>query len=231
MATTTQFIRGTNLLLKNTSNFTTNVYSSSSMASNLQITLPSNLGNADTFLQTNGSGITSWSAAYSTNPGPTGPTGQPGANSPTGSTGPTGPTGVSAMTNVYLYEATNATISSVPIGNNIPITQFQVPTSGITWSTDTATVLYSGVYSIYFFFRATAGNVGTYGISINGAAPLSQHRIGVNPSTGGIDGSQEVIIQLNVNDTISVQNLDSVKTYSAYSTGLSCLLNIIRITT
>jgi hypothetical protein len=230
MTTNTQNINGKNLLLKNNSNFTNNIFSSSSMTSNLSIVLPPTLGNSNTFLQTNGSGITSWAVGYSTNSGPTGATGQFGANGVTGSTGATGPTGVSPMTNVHIYEATNATITSAAVNAKLPISQYEYSSPGITWSTDTATVLYNGVYSIYFYFRPTAGTVGAYGVSINGASPQAYHRVGVLHANGGIDGGLEIIVSLSANDTISVLNLDTIKTYAAFSTGLSCFLNIVRIT-
>jgi hypothetical protein len=59
--TATQLIRATNLILRNATNFTTNLSSSSSMASNLQIVLPPTAGASGNFLQTNGAGVTSWS--------------------------------------------------------------------------------------------------------------------------------------------------------------------------
>jgi hypothetical protein len=233
--TSTNLINGTNVYLRNNSNFTTNISSSSSMSSNILITLPGVSGSSNSFLQTDGSGVTSWV----TLPGSTGPTGNTGATGSTGSTGATGATGTTGSTgltgntgstgstgiagfsleNSYLYAAANTSTSTISIGGKIPLTQFSPTGLQITWSVDTATVLTGGIYQITFFAIASGGTA--VGISINGVSPQLYHRAGYNSSANTY--SMSIIIQLSVNDTISLINIINAVAFNTRSSPAATL--------
>lgn len=125
-----QIINAEILLLRDSSNFKTQILSSPSLISNTQIVLPATSGVSGSFLQINGSGVTEWSiVSYPT--GPTGATGATGNTGATGSIGATGATGNNVTlsstggqqtlindANGILYTLTGSTGLSIQLSNN-----------------------------------------------------------------------------------------------------------------
>ena len=91
----TEKVNAKSLFLRNNTNFTTNISSSSSMTSNLQMILPQDFGNPNNYLQTDGFGTMFWGGGVTGSTGSTGQgiPGNTGSTGITGNTGTTGPTG------------------------------------------------------------------------------------------------------------------------------------------
>jgi hypothetical protein len=208
-------LKTNNLILRNNSNFETSITSSSSMSSNLQIVLPPNSGTTGNFFRNDGTGVTSWADL----PSQTGSTGSTGATG-LGITGPTGPTGLlgtDPVQNFYLYAANVLTTASIAVNGLIPLTQYAPTGSGITWSTNTATVTQAGTYKIIYYGFPLGST--TIGISINGAAPQASHKMGF--SSDKDHHANCFTVRLNANDTVSIMNIDTARVFYSYNGNLS----------
>jgi hypothetical protein len=158
--------------------------------------------------------------------GASGATGPSGASGARGATGPTGAMGPSF--NAYLYVGVTGTgIGPVADNNSIPMTQYSPTSSGITWSTNTATIINAGIYHITFFGRST--NNTALGLSINGATPTSQYVLGMSETDDST--SATIIIQLASNSTVALNNVSGGnRTFAQQVTAsLAVYMTIMRI--
>jgi hypothetical protein len=231
--TKTQFIRNNGIYLKNT-NFENNLKSSSSMVSNLSLSLPPNSGNTGEFLKTDGSGITSWSAAIVSGTGATGATGPTGIARSIGFPGPTGQFGPSSSPASYLYVAATATTAVIsnpnPNPHPIPMTQYSPTSSGITWNGTTATVVTAGIYMITFYASQPLKNITM--LRING---VDNPRYGIgadeqNTSVYGQSYCMTVIVSLNANDTFILCPNRFPREYPIIGTGIAASICAYKIT-
>jgi hypothetical protein len=224
----TEYIRNNGMYLKNTS-YENNLLSSSSMSTNLTLTLPNNPGNTGEFLKTNGSGVTSWSAPPAVSgTGSTGATGPTGPTRSVGWPGPTGQLGPGTSAASYLYVAATATTAVINQFSPVPMTQYSPTSSGITWNGTTATVVTAGIYIITFYASVPVKNITL--LRINGV-DNPQYRMGSDHvDSTGQSYCMTVLVSLNVNDTFYITPTRFARNFPVIGSGIAASICAYKIT-
>ncbi|MGH0516152.1 Gly-Xaa-Xaa repeat protein, partial [Bacillus cereus] len=157
--------------------------------------------------------------------GATGATGPQGLRGPTGATGATGPSGTPLP--VTIAAIGNSNPQTISPGTNIQFNQvFELNNLSFNDTSDTLTILETGVYDISFSASTTfpGSSPFGFGISFNGQPPTRNFSTNVIGSAV----SFSTIITLTAGTTISVQ--PTVNTISIPNTGdTTATLSVFRI--
>lgn len=157
--------------------------------------------------------------------GPTGPTGPQGPAGATGATGATGPSGTPLP--VTIAAIGNSNPQTISPGTNIQFNQvFELNNLIFNDTSDTLTILETGVYDISFSASTTfpGSSPFGFGISFNGQPPTRNFSTNVIGSAV----SFSTIVTLTAGTTISVQ--PTVNTISIPNTGdTTATLSVFRI--
>ncbi|MYW24961.1 Gly-Xaa-Xaa repeat protein, partial [Bacillus thuringiensis] len=166
--------------------------------------------------------------------GATGPQGAQGIQGPAGATGATGPQGATGATGpagtpipVTIAAIGNSNAQTISPGMNIQFNQvFEINNINFNDTTDTLTVLETGVYDISFSASTTfpGSSPFGFGISFNGQPPTRNFSTNVIGSAV----SFSTIVTLQAGTTISVQ--PTANTISIPNTGdTTATLSVFRI--
>ncbi|OWW08788.1 collagen-like repeat preface domain-containing protein, partial [Bacillus sp. MB353a] len=157
--------------------------------------------------------------------GPAGATGATGPQGPAGATGATGPAGTPIPVTIAAIGNSNA--QTISPGMNIQFNQvFEINNIDFNDTTDTLTVLETGVYDISFSASTTfpGSSPFGFGISFNGQPPTRNFSTNVIGSAV----SFSTIVTLQAGTTISVQ--PTANTISIPNTGdTTATLSVFRI--
>lgn len=157
--------------------------------------------------------------------GPTGPQGIQGTQGPAGATGATGPSGTPLP--VTIAAIGNSNPQTISPGTNIQFNQvFELNNLIFNDTSDTLTILETGVYDISFSASTTfpGSSPFGFGISFNGQPPTRNFSTNVIGSAV----SFSTIVTLTAGTTISVQ--PTVNTISIPNTGdTTATLSVFRI--
>ncbi len=161
--------------------------------------------------------------------GPTGPTGSAGTNGINGAIGPTGPAGLNyTSTQFYADNTTNAAISVIAGGTNIPLPNNQLFSSNITIDgTNTlVTVNTAGRYRISYHVNTTASVLAGTRITVDTTpVPASQ----ILPLIGLASFSNEILLDLNAGQVVSLQLFGLLTTVTLMANSQGASLMIIRL--
>ncbi len=170
--------------------------------------------------------------------GPTGPMGPQGAAGIRGATGPMGSTGPAGALNVEQTYLALTVSTAINGGAPVPFPDPAILSSNMSYTSGTGllTINDTGVYMVNYGVNVTNGGqtMSTWGLSINGAAPLVDYEIGtIGTGTANfrMPASQSVLLSVTNPTTIQlINNSGVVKTLISPSTiGTAAFMTVVKI--
>ncbi|MDE6881034.1 MAG: collagen-like protein [Oscillospiraceae bacterium] len=161
--------------------------------------------------------------------GPTGPTGPTGADGTPGATGPTGPTGAAVTSDsAFAANTSGASVAVVLGGTSIPLPDAQVLPANVTvnGAGTVFTVAAPGLYRLSYTVNTTVALAAGTRLIINGTPNTAST---VSPGLSISRFSNEILVNLPANSTISLQMYGLITAALLLPNALGASLQIVRL--